>query len=62
VTVDPHLVLPVRAGQVYGKVEYTVGGRSVATVNLVAARSVDKVTLGLKVAYFWHRLAKWVGG
>ena len=62
VTVDPHLVLPVRAGQVYGKVEYTVGGRSVATVNLVAARSVDKVTLGLKVAYFWHRLTKWVGG
>jgi serine-type D-Ala-D-Ala carboxypeptidase (penicillin-binding protein 5/6) len=62
VTVQPNLVLPVEAGQVYGKVQFTVSGRVVGSVNLVAARSVEKVTLGLKLAYFWHRLTKWVGG
>ena len=62
VSVQPDLVLPVQAGQVYGKVLYTAGGLQVASVDLVAARSVAKVTLGLKVAYFWHRLTKWLGG
>ncbi len=62
VSVQPDLVLPVQAGQVYGKVLYTAEGRQVASVDLVAARSVAKVTLGLKVAYFWHRLTKWLGG
>jgi D-alanyl-D-alanine carboxypeptidase len=62
VSIQPDLVLPVQAGQVYGKVLYTAGGLQVASVDLVAARSVAKVTLGLKVAYFWHRLTKWLGG
>ena len=62
VSIQPDLVLPVQAGQVYGKDVYTAGGLQVASVDLVAARSVAKVTLGLKVAYFWHRLTKWLGG
>ncbi len=62
VSIQPDLVLPVQAGQVYGKVLYTAGGLQVASVDLVAARSVAKVTLGLKAAYFWHRLTKWLGG
>ena len=62
VNVASNLVLPVQAGQVFGTVQFSVGDRQVASVNLVAARSVQKVTLGLKLAYFWHRLASWVGG
>ena len=62
VNVASNLVLPVQAGQVFGTVQFSVGDRQVASVNLVAARSVQKVTLGLKLAYFWHRLASWLGG
>ena len=34
----------------------TAGGQEVGRVNLVATKSFRHVTLGTKLAYFWHRL------
>lgn len=61
VSVQTKLTLPVQAGQVLGRVQFTVGGKPVGSVDLVAATSIDKVTLGVKVVYFWHRLVRWLG-
>ncbi len=55
------LVLPVSAGEVFGHVRVSVGREVVETVDLVAAQSFDKTTLGGKVAYFFGRLGRWLG-
>lgn len=56
VTVDKVLTLPVAAGEVYGQVVVKAGGQEVGRVNLVASKSFETVTLGSKLAYYWHRL------
>jgi D-alanyl-D-alanine carboxypeptidase len=62
VSLDGPVVLPVKAGDVYGSVDLMVDGESVKTVDLIASRSIEKNTLGSKLGYFWDRLARWLGG
>ena len=57
VTVDRRSSLPIKAGDVYGHVVVKAGGKEVGRVNLVATKSFRRVTLGSKLAYFWHRLS-----
>ena len=61
VKLDRALVLPVEAGEEFGEVVLSVDGETVGTVALVADRSLDKITLGAKVAYFWERVTGWFG-
>jgi serine-type D-Ala-D-Ala carboxypeptidase (penicillin-binding protein 5/6) len=56
VIVDKTLTLPIKAGEVYGHVVVKVGSREVGRVNLVTTKSFRTVTLGSKLAYYWHRL------
>jgi D-alanyl-D-alanine carboxypeptidase (penicillin-binding protein 5/6) len=42
---DRDVSLPVHAGDVFGKVQFTLDGNSVGVVNLVAAESVEKATI-----------------
>jgi serine-type D-Ala-D-Ala carboxypeptidase (penicillin-binding protein 5/6) len=56
VTVDKTLTLPIKAGDVYGYVVLKAGDKEVGRVNLVATKSFGTVTLGSKLAYYWHRL------
>ena len=37
-------------------------GETVGTVDLVASASYDETTLGSKVAYYFQRLGRWLGG
>jgi len=59
--VDKPLKLPVRAGDVFGKVTLTVDGAVVGKVDLVAAQSFGRSSLGGKVAYYWGRLGRAIG-
>ena len=61
VQLDRELALPVAAGEVFGKVSLIQKGETVQTVDLVAAASYDRPTLGSKVAYLWHRMGKALG-
>ncbi|MFH0915208.1 MAG: D-alanyl-D-alanine carboxypeptidase family protein [bacterium] len=45
VRVDRDPVLPVHAGDVFGAIDFTLNGKSLGSVSLVAAQSVDKVTI-----------------
>jgi hypothetical protein len=56
VVIDHALVLPVKAGEVVGRVELTVDGASVGSVDLVTSREVKKPTLGAKIARFFAGL------
>ena len=56
VTVDRALTLPIKAGDVYGHVVVKAGDKEVGRVNLVATKSYGAITLGSKLAYYWHRL------
>jgi len=62
VVVDRDLVLPVTAGEAFGRVRVSVGGDVIDTVDLVAAQSYGKTTLGGKIAYFFARVGRWLGG
>jgi len=61
VSLSPTLTLPIRAGQVLGSEQFTVGGKPEGSMELVAATSVGKITLGVKLTYFWHRFIHWLG-
>jgi len=61
VSLPSKLTLPVQAGQVIGREQFTVGGRQEGSMALVAATSVAKVTLWVKLKYFWHRFVRWLG-
>jgi D-alanyl-D-alanine carboxypeptidase (penicillin-binding protein 5/6) len=61
VTLDKPLVLPVEAGETYGRVVLTIDGEAVDTVDLVASRSFGKTTLGSKLDYYWGRFTRWLG-
>ncbi len=58
VSVESSLVAPVKAGQRIGSVVFTQGGRTVATVPVVATRSVRAPTLleraGIQIARVWQ--------
>ena len=56
VTVDEALTLPIKGGDVYGHVVLKAGAKEVGRVNLVATKSFGTVSLGSKLAYYWHRL------
>jgi serine-type D-Ala-D-Ala carboxypeptidase (penicillin-binding protein 5/6) len=58
VSIDKGIKLPVKAGEVYGHVVVKTGGQEVGRVNLAATKSFSPMTLGSKLAYFWHRLFK----
>ena len=45
VSVGRDVVLPVHAGDVFGAIDFTLDGKSLGSVSLVAAQSVDKVTI-----------------
>jgi D-alanyl-D-alanine carboxypeptidase (penicillin-binding protein 5/6) len=62
IVIDRPLVLPVRAGDVYGRVTMTIAGESVGEVDLVASASYDETRLGSKVSYYFKRLGRWLGG
>ncbi len=62
VVLDEPLVLPVEVGDVFGQVTLTVEGEVVGTVDLVAAQSFGKTTLGTKIEYYFSRLGRWLGG
>lgn len=62
VAVDRDLVLPVSAGEAFGRVRVSIGGEVVDTVELVAAQSFGKTTLGSKIEYFFARVGGWLGG
>ncbi len=62
VVIDRPLVLPVRAGDIYGQVTMTIAGEAVGEVNLVASASYDEARLGSKVSYYFKRLGRWLGG
>ena len=40
----------------------TVDGEPVGKVDLVASASYDETSLGSKVAYYFERLGRWLGG
>ena len=61
VALDRPLVLPVAAGESFGRVVLTVGGQTVETVDLVVTKSLSKPTLGSKLSYYWDRFARWLG-
>ncbi len=61
VQLDSQLVLPVTAGETFGKVTLTVEGEVVEKVDLVADRSYGVTTLGSKLTYYSERLANWIG-
>ena len=62
VTIDSQLMLPVAAGDVFGRVELSVGGALVGTVEVVAAKSAGETTLGTKLVYYLTRFGRWVKG
>ncbi len=49
-TLDRDPELPVQVGDVYGTVEFTLEGESIGSVDLVAAQSVERVTLEMLLA------------
>lgn len=61
VDVERPLQLPVAAGEVFGKVNVTLDGETVQSVDLVAKQSYGKTTLGSKVTYLWQRLGRALG-
>jgi len=61
VVLDRPLVLPVAAGEAFGRIVLTVRDETVGSVDLVVAKSFDKTTLGSKLTYYWDRFARWLG-
>jgi len=62
VTVDRPLVLPVEAGDVFGRVDLSVDGSLVETIDLVVSESIGATTLGTKLVYYLTRFGRWVKG
>ena len=62
VTVDRPLVLPVEAGDVFGRVDLSVDGSLVETIDLVVSESIGETTLGTKLVYYLTRFGRWVKG
>jgi D-alanyl-D-alanine carboxypeptidase (penicillin-binding protein 5/6) len=62
VVVDGPVVLPVEAGDVFGRVDLAVDGSVVGSVDLVASQSFGETTLGTKIAYYLTRFGRWVKG
>jgi serine-type D-Ala-D-Ala carboxypeptidase (penicillin-binding protein 5/6) len=56
VSIDKQLKLPIKAGETYGHVVVKAGDQELGRVNLVATKSFKALTLGSKLAYYWHRL------
>lgn len=56
VVIDHGVVLPVKAGEVVGRVELTVDGSSAGSVDLVTSREVERPTLGTKIVRFFAGL------
>jgi D-alanyl-D-alanine carboxypeptidase (penicillin-binding protein 5/6) len=56
VNIDKALKLPIKAGDTYGHVVVKAGDKEIGKVNLVATKSFKPLTLGSKLAYYWHRL------
>ena len=52
VTIDRDIVLPVRAGDVFGKIEFIRQGGSLASVPVVAAQSIGPATLATILTYW----------
>jgi D-alanyl-D-alanine carboxypeptidase (penicillin-binding protein 5/6) len=50
VVVDTPVVLPVMAGEDFGRIDLTIGGTVIKSVDLVAAESVSEPSLGVKLA------------
>jgi len=61
VAVQERLVLPVREGQVLGRVTFEAGGSVAGEVELVSDRSIDEPTLRVKLRYIWDRMINWLG-
>lgn len=61
VVVREPLVLPVREGQVLGRITFEAGGSVAGEVKLVSDRSIDEPTLGVKLKYIWDRMINWLG-
>ena len=56
VVIDRALVLPVEAGQTVGRVELSVDGQLVGSVDVVTSRAAERPTLGTKIARFFSGL------
>jgi D-alanyl-D-alanine carboxypeptidase (penicillin-binding protein 5/6) len=62
VTVDRPLVLPVEAGDVFGRVEVSMDGSLVDSIDLIVSESICDTTLGTKVVYYLTRFGRWIKG
>jgi D-alanyl-D-alanine carboxypeptidase (penicillin-binding protein 5/6) len=51
VRLDRDVTLPVSVGDVFGAIEFTLDGKSLGSANLVAALSVDQVTIKMLLEY-----------
>lgn len=60
-SVQSDLTLPVTAGDVVGTVAYQIEGRAAGKVDLVATRSIEKPTLGVKLRYLFDRVGALMG-
>ena len=55
VTLDRDVALPVQAGDVFGTIEFTLDGKSLGSVDLIAAQSVEEVTIEMLLDYWRDR-------
>jgi D-alanyl-D-alanine carboxypeptidase (penicillin-binding protein 5/6) len=55
VRVDQEVVLPVEVGDVYGTIEFTLDGRKMDSVDLVASQPVGQVTIDMLLARWQER-------
>lgn len=61
IEIERPLVLPVEAGEVFGRVSLTSEQGAEKAASLVAAQTLGRVTLGAKLVYYWNRLGRWLG-
>jgi D-alanyl-D-alanine carboxypeptidase (penicillin-binding protein 5/6) len=61
VTVQERLVLPVTKGQVLGTITFEAGGNEVGEIQLLADRTIEEASLGVKLRYIWDRVVDWLG-
>jgi hypothetical protein len=55
VRVDRDVVLPVQSGDVFGTMEFTLDGKSLGSVSLIAAQPVENVTIKMILDYWRDR-------
>lgn len=58
---EENIMAPVKAGQKLGEISFTLDGKVLATINIVAKKDVDKInlfTMAKRVCYSWVDLLR----